>query len=375
MKIIYYYILLIFLTSACLEDNPLPSSPVLEFSEYLLSYSTKTAPNFFGDGFLIKVDDVYNNLEQFQVMDIRSSFEFNAGHIPGSINVQPNMLLDYLANNYDSSSGFVLVSKLGNASAYYCALLRLAGYENIYSLNYGLGYWNYVFAEEWLSAQDDPYLARQLTSTNLQSPRKIQPMPNIGQLNNSADPVTIAQSRVELLINDGYESIEKIIQDAYNNGDLPYTLSPNAFVIATGKPTIYEWNLPLLIYEYSGIRQYFFPANSRGLHPPFCYFYNFESGFLPKYLGIQTLPANKNLFIYSYTGQRSSYISAYLNFLGYKTYSIRMGLYGFQPSLFYYFYRPAIDRYGDEVTIQETARTEFAFNKDMIKNYPVETGP
>ena len=141
-KIIFIIIISLVLES-CLKDNV---SPVINFnfsnSALLLKYFEEQGDyiNSYNMPSIVDVDEVQDNLGNYLILDIRTTSEYESGHIPGAIKVLPDSLIIYLnaISNINSYSKVVIVSASGQASSYFTSLIRLYGFNNIYSLNFGM---------------------------------------------------------------------------------------------------------------------------------------------------------------------------------------------------------------------------------------------
>ena len=63
------------------------------------------------------------------------------------LNVQPKDLFEFLRNrDLNIYPKIIIISESGQSAAYYTALLRLGGYSNVYSMEYGMAVWHQDFA-------------------------------------------------------------------------------------------------------------------------------------------------------------------------------------------------------------------------------------
>ena len=150
--------LLLFLVS-CIDDNISPpltgelnsTAELLVYFETLGDFANSTLAPALADA-----DEVNANINNYLIIDVRDNSDFLAGHIQGAVNIPSDSLFDYMesiiSNNYQK---IVVVSKNGHASAYYTCLLRLSGFNNVYTLNFGMASWHIDFADEWFNALED----------------------------------------------------------------------------------------------------------------------------------------------------------------------------------------------------------------------------
>lgn len=77
----------------------------------------------------------------FNLIDIRSSYQFASGNIPGSINILENILLLNPGNYLDSNQEYVIICDYGNRSLRVSRYLNTIGYKT-YSLSGGYHSYN-----------------------------------------------------------------------------------------------------------------------------------------------------------------------------------------------------------------------------------------
>ncbi|MGD9498599.1 MAG: rhodanese-like domain-containing protein [Armatimonadota bacterium] len=75
------------------------------------------------------------------IVDVRSTSEFAAGHLPGSVNIPLDELPAHL-DELDASVPVVVVCGSGSRSVRGAKLLLDAGYRDVYNLIGGLATWN-----------------------------------------------------------------------------------------------------------------------------------------------------------------------------------------------------------------------------------------
>jgi len=300
---IRYTILLIstFFIYSCLEDITPPSftGELSATAEMLLFFESNG--DFINSNMappLLDAQEVYNNLNDYLIIDIRSNDDFLAGHIPNAIHKSSDSLYAFIDSNHDSSyTRTVLVSKNGQKSSYFASLLRLAGFNKIHSLKYGMASWHTDFANEWLNSRgDDEGITAWTNDHTLKN--DFNKLPNV----TFPDPDITIENKVNL-------RVQKLIQDGFTINS-EYTMNVNP---ASGRYTICYGKARLYSARMNG--------TLGGLgHPPGTVsyedspFYHFRS---TKFL--QTIPSNQEIIIYGYDGQLSASLVAYLRMLGYKS--------------------------------------------------------
>jgi len=322
------------LLNSCVEDNVAPPftgqlNPAAEMLVYFESQgdfvNSSLAPA------LIDAQEVFSNLSGYLIIDLRSNSDFQNGHIEGAVNILNDSLYNFMKSiDAGSYPKIILVSKNGQSSAYFACLLRLAGYGNVYTLNYGMASWNSDFADVWYSATGDhPDLAQ---FTNEVYPKyDYSALPLISFDNPGASIQSRVEERIQKTFNAGFTFVPNL-PSAFNN-----------YIVCYGSDKLYF--APMFFGELGHLA-----GTVSYLDSPF---FEFRS---MNYL--QTLPTNKTIYIYDYNGQLSACIAAYLQVLGYDAITI---LYGYNQI----FYSRMID---------EPDLLEYAFSSLKIYSFPYVTG-
>ena len=295
---------------------------------------------------VVNVDEVYNNLNNYLIIDIRTNLQYTNGHISGAINVSNDSLIAFLnSNDLSKYLKIVLVSSDGQASSYYTCLLRLYGISNSYSLLWGMAQWNSAFANIWednIGDLDDSVKRDFQFGTYIND--SLSNLPNV-PLANSATPFeNKAKRRISDIINAGF-----VDGDSYIKFDSPDKMLFN------GEPVS---NFYIVCY---GIYPFYFQNTMDPLavgHFPNAVSFVPEKN-LKSTDNLQLLPDKKRIVVYSYSGQESAFIVAYLRVLGYDAKTL---LYGAN-KLFYSF---MIDK--------KAAYSPFVFITSDIRNYEYVTG-
>lgn len=304
--------LLLFITlitsSGCLEDViPPPFTGELNKTAEMLIYFEELG-DFANSGLapaLIGAQEVFDNINNYLIIDLRTNDEYVSGHIENAINVSTDSLLTFIQKNNDSTfTKIIIVSKNGQSSAYFTCLLRLAGYDKIYTLNYGMASWNIVFAEEWLNALgDDPEI---LFYNNDTYPKnEFTSLPEQPGENGNLPIQQFVMNRIEQIFSDGFVS------------DVTYRR--NMVIFSNDYPVCYGNSSRLYFARRVGALA--------GLgHRENVIFYMANPLFEFRSVNfLQTLPINKTILIYGANGQLSACISAYLRVLGYKAVTLLFG--------------------------------------------------
>ena len=284
---------MLFRSSFTSIDNS--TNPPDEF-ETLVNY-LETNNNFInGEELpLIMADEVKKNLKnsKFHVIDIRSESWFEYGHIKNAANVKSADLLTYFGSTINPADfeKIVLVCYSGQSAAYYSSLLRIAGYDNVYSMKWGMSSWREDFADNsWKKNIKNEFADKLETTENAKPEKGAHPILETGK----TEAEEILKARLEVLFATPYKE----------------------FIVKA--PIVFETPTDFHIVNYCKAENY----NSG--HVPGAMLY--ETGTSLKLdADLLTLPTDKQVLVYETTGQRAAYVIAYLNVLGYKTGNLAYG--------------------------------------------------
>lgn len=300
MKKITSYFVMLFITTALLsgfKSNAQDSAetPKSEF-ELLVQYLEDNG-NFINTDApaLILADEIKENLanKKYLVIDTRSESWFAYGHIKNSVNVAPAELLNYFEKkitpaNFDK---ITIVCYSGQAAAYYTSLLRLAGYNNAYSLKWGMSSWADEFAEKmWVKNSTNLFADKLQTTAN--------EMPAIGQL-----PLLKTEKT------DGKEILKARLKDAFAK---PYS----EFIVKTD--SVFKNPSAFYIVNYVNEEKYNFGHIEGAVR------YEPKAS-LSSATSLFTIPADKKVLVNCSTGQSAAYVVAYLHLLGYDVSNLAYG--------------------------------------------------
>ncbi len=299
----FKYFLMLFLVSIAtfgktFSNYPQPGlDPPDEFTTLATFLEGKL--NFIkGDFPIITADEVKKNLknEAYHIVDIRTAGWFEYGHIKNAANVPAEDLLAYFETKMDPSKyeRIVVVCYSGQSAAYYAGLLRIAGYDNVYSMKWGMSTWREDFAEPWLKN----------TGASLED--KLQATPNEKPLAGTPPELHTGKTESEEILHDRLQELFAV----------PY----KEFIL---KPAdVFEQPESYFTIYYGKADDY-----NKG-HMPGAVFFE-EGNSLLLNSDLLSLPKTKKVAIYTTTGQRAAYLTAYLNVLGYDAGNIAYGENGF----------------------------------------------
>ncbi len=342
---ISFLLIFAYLFQSCLKDSVSPEVSFNLSTSYLLLKYVEEKGDYINSAdmpSILDVDDVQNNLGTYLILDIRSINDYEIGHIPGAINILPDSLIDYLtsknaANTYPK---VVIVSTAGQASSYFTSLLRLYGFNNVYSLSFGMAQWNNAFSEVWQNNLDSQMIIYNFNNVVYQfGPKYPLPKFNLKYPDSSIQQNTNA--RIIQLIKEGFTD-QNAYQKVYQGGSK--YLNPSDFYIAC------YGTFDLYMHD---------KANTPGSG-------HFENALLYQPMRdlksteyLQTLPNDKSILVYSISGQQSAFVVAYLRLLGYDAKTLMYG----GCNLFY-----------NHLLFRINYFTPYVFLKDEIRNYAFVTG-
>ncbi len=304
MKKINYLLLLsllagfLFLTS-CKKDEEEPK-PQINESEVLAAFLESDQSPYGKDYVNTDMTTIVpaTQVRQLQltnqayIIDIRRADDFAAGHIEGAVNVPLGQVLSHIKTvNHESYERVVIACYGGQSSGYAVTLLRLMGYKNVWSLGFGMASWNEAFAAPWTSAISNAYQSQFTPEVTPKGPINAMPVLNTGKTTG----LEILEARMDVILADGFVPCGITAQAVFDNLSDYY------------------------IVNYWPENQYLDPG-----HIPGAMQYTPKES-MKLATDLKTLPTDKPIAIYCYTGQGSGFLSAYLRLLGYDARSIMFG--------------------------------------------------
>ena len=292
-------------------EEDVEDDTVVETNEFdmLISYLEGDGGNYINASApkVISAADVMSEgLETWTIIDLRSKdlmgrdeygvfqntpnevIDYDEGHIDGAILVAPADLLTYLADNSISDEKLLIVCWTGHLAGHITLYLNVLGYD-AYSLGFGMSGWHSDF-DMW-SGNISSELADQFTTDA-----------DTGKHDAGEYPV----------LNTGKTTAEEILMDRVAAGiEAGTKLVKWADVMAA--PDDYY------IINYWPEAEYLDPGHFIGSHQ-----YTPKAS-LATDADLATLPTDKPIAVYCYSGQHGSQVAAWLNILGYEAYDIKFG--------------------------------------------------
>ena len=261
----------------------------------------------------VTANDVYDHLDDNQyILDLRTKREFQAGHIRGAVHMPENKICYHLKEkmNPNRFKRVIIVCNTGQASTYVTALIRMAGYNNVYAMRWGMASWNKNFAAPWIDNHQFP--GKNLLTTREFKITKSYDLPEIK---------TDALWRKDILI--------KQVRTQIAKGFKTYNI----------KASEIDFNAKnQLIIAYTSLEHY-----QKG-HPVGAVHFEVKQS-LNRKAQLLKIPPDANIIVYSDNGFESAYAVAYLNLLGYNAKTVCFGMNGFTPDSSYGFSLSQINNY------------------------------
>lgn len=291
--IVILFITTILFSSFIKISDPIPNPPD-EF-ETLVNYLEANNNFINGELPIISADEVKKNMKdpKFHLIDIRTDSWFEYAHIKGAANVKAENLLTYFETKINPTNfdKIVIMCYSGQSAAYFTSLLRLAGYDNVYSMKWGMSSWREDFANgAWNKNISNEFASKLETTPNAQPSKGSHPTLNTGK----AEAKEILKARLTTLFKQPYSDLIVKSADVFES-------PANYFVINYNSSENYDFgHIPSAVrYE---------PNTS-----------------LTTSSDLYTIPVDKKVAVYETTGQKAAFVVAYLNLLGYEIGNVAYG--------------------------------------------------
>ena len=290
--------------SSCKKDNDEPT-PQINESEVLATYLESTSSPLQKDYVNTDMPSIIgatevktlNETGQVYIMDIRTAADFALGHIHNAVNVALADIVTHIkAVNLAPYTKVAIVCYTGQTAGYAASILRLMGYDKVYSMKWGMCSWNADFAGKWNTAiaNGNAYASQFTTTATVKAAAGAMPVLSTGKTTGQE----ILEARVATLLAEGFT---------------PATVSSK---------TVFDNLSTYCILNYWPANHYSDPG-----HIPGAIQYTPKES-IKLSVDLKTLPANKPIAVYCYTGQTSAFLTAYLRLLGYDAKSLLYGANG-----------------------------------------------
>jgi len=302
--ILFYSLVLmtvLFLAVSCNQTNKSETTNQLktENASQIISSFFATNGNYIAsEQFpgVLTAADVYQMLgKNILIIDLRNAEQYAAGFIEGAVNLKQEQLIDYFSTQINAASfeKIILVDSRGQLSSYATGILRLLGYDNVYSIRFGMSSWNKQIAQSgWDKA----------ISNDLE-----------GKLDKTAYPKNVANSQLPMLQTGGSTAFEIVL----NRAEQLLDSSAPSFLVSY-KEVISQ---PDKYYVISYIPEDLYLKTG---HLSKAIQFTPKKSLLPEQ-ELFCLPVDKPIAVYCFSGHQSANVAAYLRMLGYDAYSIIYG--------------------------------------------------
>jgi rhodanese-related sulfurtransferase len=243
---------------------------------------------------MIKATEVNENLDnpKYLVVDIRKSSDFNKGHIKGAENIMAKEMITFFENDINPADydKIAIVCYSGQTASFTTSVMRLLGYNNVYAMKWGMSSWAMPFGEKWLSHVNNDFADQLEETANVKSEKGSLPTLTTGLKDGKA----ILKLRAKAVLATPFKDILVKAPELFNNGAAYY------------------------------INNYWPEPKYTAGHIPGAIQYQPKKSLDTK-ADLLTLPTDKKVVTYCFTGQHSAFVTAYLRILGYDAYTLGFG--------------------------------------------------
>lgn len=272
-------------TGCSSDDDDNNVGPTTNEFQTLVDYTDNHVVDWTS-GWIQSAQYVHDNLDNLYVIDLRSADAYALGHIPGAVNATPATALVSAA--MAGSRTVALVCYSGQTAAWTAMYLRMMGFEDAFSMSWGMSGWHTDFIASWESNYGSDFVADFVDTAAPTLP--VNGMPTLNTGASVAEDILMARATA---------------------------------VVTAGLPLIAASEVVPNAGDYN-ILNYWAEADYLN--------YGHIDGALQITPG--TLLSDENLtamdpdgenVIYCWTGQTSALMTFYLSVLGYDTQSLRFG--------------------------------------------------
>lgn len=286
--------------SICLVSCDKEEDPAeINEAEVLVNYledPMSPAADYGNSGLAIKSAEATHNgvvAGTVYAIDIRAEADYNTGHIEGAVNVPAADVRAHIdATDLSAYNEIHIVCYSGQTASWLTSLLQLAGYKNVYSMKFGMSAWHADF-DVWSSKVNNEKATLFTATESEKGPEGELPTLNTGFETGEE----IFESRFAAVLAEGFGGGGATVTNADVYADLD----------------------GYYIINYWPHAEYLDPGHIDGA----VQYTPDQDLALDAYL--KTLPTDKTIAVYCYTGQNSARIAAYLKILGYDAKSIVYG--------------------------------------------------
>lgn len=299
--LLFIFLLLSVFIYSCEKDEKDPVNEAEVLATYLESTESPLHKDYVSTDLpsIIAASEVktLNETNQVYIIDIRTATDFATGHIKNAHNVAMADILTHIKGvNLSSYTKVAIVCYTGQTAGFAAGLLRFMGYDKVFSMKWGMCAWHSDFAGKWNTAiaSGNAYQAQFTATASNKNTAGSLPVLSTGKTTGQE----ILEARVNALLAEGFTPASVNSQTLFGN--------------LTG----------YYIVNYWPATQYADPGHINGA----VQYTPKES--LKLAADLKTLPTDKPVAVYCYTGQTSAFLAAYLRLLGYDAKSVLFGTNG-----------------------------------------------
>ncbi|MCF8364640.1 MAG: hypothetical protein K9H16_02580 [Bacteroidales bacterium] len=298
----FMFVFLVF--GSCKKDDDDPPTPINEsevLATYLESTDSPLGKDFVNTDLptIMAASEVksLNLTNQVYIIDIRSAADFAAGYIENAHNVALGEILNHIESvDLTSYTKVAIVCYTGQTAGFAASLLRLMGYDKVFSMKWGMCAWNSEFAGKWNTAISNGNAYATQFTADVTDKGAAGEMPELSTGKTTGQE--ILESRVDAVLAEGFTPAAISNTVVFDNLDDYY------------------------IVNYWPENHYADPG-----HIPGAMQYTPKES-MKMSVDLKTLPTDKPVVVYCYTGQTSAFLTAYLRLLGYDAKSLLYGTNG-----------------------------------------------
>jgi len=282
------------------EDTPTPT-PVNEsmvLATFLESPDSPLGKYYVNTDMpaMIKAIDVnsLNLTGDIYIIDVRSDVAFGDGHIENAVNVPLADILTHIEGvDLSSYQKVAVVCYSGQSASWGTSILRNMGYDKAYTMKWGMCSWSDSTAGSWPSNISNAFATQFETSPFPKGAKGAMPTLSTGKTTG----MEILRERVNAVLAEGFGAGKITNQAVFDN-------LADYYIVNYWKLDHYNVGHVPGAMQYTPKESIAYPVD------------------------LTTLPTDKPVVLYCYTGQTSAHLMAYLRLLGYDAKSLLFGCNG-----------------------------------------------
>jgi len=302
--LLYALFFMMFAVTSCDDEDEVPPVEAINEAEVLVKYLEGPTSPLGKDYVATDMPSIMaasevktlNETSKVYIMDIRSAADFATGYIKNAKNVAVADALTHIKgidmSKYDKVA---VVCYTGQTSGFVASVLRVMGYSKVFSMKWGMCSWHNDFAGRWNTAiaNGNAYASQFVATDTPKGAKGTLPVLTTGKTT-------------------GQEILDARVAKVLAEGFTPASVT-NATVF--GGLTSYY------IVNYWPAAQY---SDAALGHIPGSMQYTPKES-MKLAADLTSLPTNKPVALYCYTGQTSAFLAAYLRIVGYDAKSVLYG--------------------------------------------------